>query len=107
MPLCDVVRRIGGWNSNQELHRVLADGDPLSRCPLPLQAIALSAFVPRITNADPLQESISVITTYWQRTAEIEVDISLSILVMLNLFQHPWTELSCGAAHKEMARHGS
>jgi len=38
---------------------------------------------------------------YRRRTAEIEVDFSLSILVMLNLFQHPWTELSSGAARKK------
>jgi hypothetical protein len=34
------------------------------------------------------------------------VDSSLSILVMLNLFQHPWPGLASGAAPKETADHG-
>jgi hypothetical protein len=32
---------------------------------------------------------------------------SLSILVMLNLFQHPWADLSSAAAVKEATDHGS
>jgi hypothetical protein len=35
------------------------------------------------------------------------VDYCPSILVMLNLFQHPWTERSSGTALEEMADHGS